>query len=156
MHMDSENFDAVRKLMALKRHESPPPGFYSKLPGKIAARIERGECQLTIWERVSSNFVLRPAFAYAFAVAAFGAFSASIYYSGQAKDQEAQAPEGRETAWANAVPGAAAFASQNEFAPVLHVPNWMGNTNPAAPAQELPSLFSPQARAVRVSYDPSN
>jgi hypothetical protein len=155
MNMDPESFDSVRKLLAFKRHEGPPPGFFANLPGKVMARIERGDGHLTFWERVSSNFTLRPAFACAFAVAAFGAFSASVFYSGNAKDQEAQAQEGPETAWGNAAP-TAAFASQNDFSPSLHVANWLGNTNPGAPPQVLPSLFSPRGHAVSVSYETGN
>ena|SRR5208282_54656 len=155
MNTDTENYESVRRLLALKRHESPPPGFFAGLPGKIVERIERGEGQLTFWERVSSNFTLRPAFAYAFAVAAFGAFAGSMFYSGNARDQEAQAQDGGETAWINGAP-TAAFASQSEFSPSIHVANWLGNTNPGAPAQVLPSLFSTRGQAVPVSYESGN
>jgi hypothetical protein len=152
---DSESFDSLQRLLALKRHETPPPGYFQHLPGKIAWRIERGENPLGFWERFSSSFTMRPAFAYAFAVAAFGAFSASIFYSGAAKEQDAQAQNGPETAWANG--GTAAFATQNEFSPSLHVPNWLGNTNPGAPPQVLPSLFAPHgAHAVMTSFETGN
>jgi hypothetical protein len=152
MNKDPESFDSLRKLLALKRHEVPPPGFFACLPGKIVTRIERGEGQLTFWERLSANFTLRPAFAYAFAVAAFGAFSASMFYAGSAKDQEPQPMTGGETAWSGSAP-AAAFASQSEFSPSLHVPNWLGNTNAGAQPQALPSLFAPYGQAVNASYE---
>ncbi|MGA2173637.1 MAG: hypothetical protein ABSH38_01520 [Verrucomicrobiota bacterium] len=155
MNTNPESFEAVRKLMAVKRHEAPPPGYFNTLSGKIVSRIERGEGQLNFWERLSTSFTLRPAFAYAFAVAAFGAFTASVFYSGKASIQEPLAQEGPATAWATAAPHAA-FASQMESTPPLHVPNWLGNTNPGAPPQSLPSLFAPQGRAVPVSYQTGN
>jgi len=157
MKTEPENFDAVQKLLALKRRETPPPGYFQSLPGKIVWRIERGERPLGFWERFSSSFAMRPAFAYAFAVAAFGAFSASIFYSGVAKDQDAQAQNETETAWANASTApASAFATQNEFSPSLHVANWLGNTNPGAPPQVLPSLFAPRGHAVPASFENGN
>ncbi|MGO8698234.1 MAG: hypothetical protein ACLQVY_11015 [Limisphaerales bacterium] len=154
---DPETFDSLQKLLALKRREMPPPGYFQYLPGKVVWRIERGEGQLGFWERFSSSFTMRPAFAYAFAMAALGAFSASIFYSGAAKDQDAQAQNRSETAWANASTGsAAAFATQNEFSPTLHVANWLGNTNPGAPPQVLPSLFAPHGHAVMTSFETGN
>lgn len=119
------------------------------------SRLDRGEGQTTFWERISSHFTLRPAFAYAFAVAAFGAFSASVFYSGSARNQESQGQEGRDTAWADAAP-TAAFASQNEFPSSLHVANWLGYTNPGAPPQMLPPLFAPRGHAVMTSYETGN
>jgi hypothetical protein len=79
MKSDSENFEALRKLMAVKRHEVPPPGYFSRLPGSIISRIERGEGKLSLLERISVEFTVRPAFAYAFAIAACGALTTSLY-----------------------------------------------------------------------------
>jgi hypothetical protein len=157
MKREPENFDSLQKLLAIKRRETPPPGYFQSLSGRIIWRIERGEKPLSFWERFSASFMMRPAFAYAFAVAAFGAFSASIFYVGAAKDQDAQAQNEPATAWADAgtLP-ASAFATQNEFSPSLHVANWLGNTNPGAPLQMLPSLFAPRGHVVPASFENGN
>jgi hypothetical protein len=37
-----ENFERLQKLLALKKHEQPPPGFYDGLAGKIMTRVRSG------------------------------------------------------------------------------------------------------------------
>jgi hypothetical protein len=152
MNSDQENFEALRKLMALKRHEQPPPGYFDRLADKIACRIEREGGEPTFWERFLAGFTFRPAFAYSFALAAFGALTFSVLSTVKTQPQaSAQTPPG--FGWRS---GASDEALAGEIAPLepLHLANWMGNTNPSAVASALPSLFSSGARqkAVPVSY----
>jgi len=39
MEDQGENFDQLRRLLTLKRHEVPPPGYFNRLPGKVINRI---------------------------------------------------------------------------------------------------------------------
>ena len=43
MYPDPENFDQLRRLLALKRHEEPPPGYFHHFSGHVIARIRAGE-----------------------------------------------------------------------------------------------------------------
>jgi len=68
MDYEPDDFDALRKLLALKRHEQPPPGFFRDLPGKVQQRIaveEQG--QAGWWTRLREAFELRPALSMGFA-----------------------------------------------------------------------------------------
>lgn len=69
------NFDALRKLLALKRHELPPPGYFDRLPDRIIDRIAACEDDAPVdWFRsLIDHFRLRPAFlgVFSFTLGAF-------------------------------------------------------------------------------------
>jgi hypothetical protein len=43
MNESGQNFDELKKLLKLKRHEVPPPGFFNHFSDEIVARIRAGE-----------------------------------------------------------------------------------------------------------------
>jgi hypothetical protein len=77
MNENENNFESLRRLLALKRHETPPPGYLENFSREVAARIRAGDAGGT--ERTSSRlpwlfrllsaFEAKPAFAGAFASA---------------------------------------------------------------------------------------
>jgi hypothetical protein len=140
MNSEPGDFEALRKLMVLKRYEQPPPGYFSRLPGNIMFRLECGEGQPGFWGRLLTALAFRPALAYGFSVAAFGALTFSVIYSVKTQPTEsAQTP--LLSGWRTGASDEA-FATQfNESGP-LHVANWMGNINPSNAEEALPSLFN--------------
>jgi hypothetical protein len=39
MDAENQNFDTLRRALALKRHEAPPPRYFNELPGRVLSRL---------------------------------------------------------------------------------------------------------------------
>ena len=59
---DDPKFDLIRRALALKRHEIPPPRYFNELPGKILSRLAEAEAAepVSFFEKIRQTFVLRP------------------------------------------------------------------------------------------------
>jgi hypothetical protein len=81
MNDNDNNFEPLRRLMALKRHEVPPPGYFNNFSGQVVSRIRSGAAKEsssvskdlsleTPWLfKLLQAFSAKPAFASAFASA---------------------------------------------------------------------------------------
>ena len=93
MYPDSESFDPLRRLLALKRYEQPPPGYFQNFPRQVIARIQAGEraqdssaLQRWFWEapwlqRLWAALESKPALAGAIGVAACAMLLAGFVFS---------------------------------------------------------------------------
>ena len=43
MNESNNNFDELKRLLKLKRHEIPPPGYFNSFSGEVISRIRAGE-----------------------------------------------------------------------------------------------------------------
>lgn len=91
--MDSghQQFEDLQRLLALKRHEVPPPGFFEAFPHRVRARILTEACSPVTpwWERLVRWRAWRPALAGACAVLTGGI----LVWQFGARSNPAHAPE---------------------------------------------------------------
>ncbi len=93
MDPELENFDQLRRLLALKRHEQPPPSYWENFSSKVVARIEAGERgtpdsfgerllnQFSFLQRFWAALEAKPALAGAFGAAMCGLLIAGVLHS---------------------------------------------------------------------------
>jgi hypothetical protein len=78
MNENQPNFESLRRLMALKRQETPPPGYFNNFSRQVIARIRAGEADAASFSdqtfgslpwflRLFQTLETRPAFAGGFA-----------------------------------------------------------------------------------------
>lgn len=66
-----DEFESLKKLLALKRHEEPPPGYFDRLPGEVRARIAHAQASPEPWwRRWLATWDFSPALATSYAVVA--------------------------------------------------------------------------------------
>lgn len=75
MNPDPQEFEQLRRLLALKRHEQPPPGYFNRFSRDVIGRIKDGELgdssKAGNWfQRLWAMLEAKPIFA--------GAFGASL------------------------------------------------------------------------------
>lgn len=81
MKENDNNFEALQRLMALKRHETPPPGYFNDFSGQVVARLRAGEkAEPVLYGRLFNEAPWVAAFLRFFGSrpAYIGAFSASM------------------------------------------------------------------------------
>ena len=150
MNSEQENFDTLRKLLALKKYEQPPPRYFTDLPTQIWARIEREPEKIPFWQRFLPNFGLSPAVAYSFGLLACGGLVFGIGYSLNDESEQIMVRSVAQGGGFGLVPKQAAQETTG-----LNQPN-RGNdyasTNPVMAPGALPSLF----KGLNLRAEPAN
>lgn len=93
-HSDPEDFEQLRNLLALKRYEVPPPGYFNSLPRKVMTRVEMTELGIysTWWEWVVARFDAKPVLACAYGFAVSGLLLLGFRLSQQFEQEIATGP----------------------------------------------------------------
>jgi hypothetical protein len=94
MNPSPEEFDQLRKLLTLKRHEQPPPGFFNHFSDKVIARIE-AEALITpiSWrQRLLPDLDAKPVLACAYGLVITGLLVVGLGISASLDSEEGVAP----------------------------------------------------------------
>ncbi|HEX5400060.1 MAG TPA: hypothetical protein VFY06_13530 [Verrucomicrobiae bacterium] len=154
MSENEHNFESLRQLLALKRHEIPPPGYFDNFSREVTARIRAEEAsrtanvssQLPWLSRLLSAFEIKPAFAGGFASMLCLLLLFGIIYAEQpdatpqpllapglvASSQPAATPDVGFNSSAAIQTGITAISSTNPIFNVQSGPAWFGY-QPAVP-----------------------
>lgn len=166
MNEEANNFESLRRALALKRHEVPPPGYFENLSGGVMARIRSGEADAkkTLSRSLFSNapwlfkflqsFETKPAFAGAFASALCLLLLGGIIYT--------EPPDGAGSTQA-VIPGTSpqamsplASLSPGDLMPASETAGLSASTNPVFSLQPVSSFFGqPNPLIQPVSFSPS-
>jgi hypothetical protein len=87
---ENENFEALRRLLVLKRHEIPPPGYFTDFSGRVIAQIRaeagassRRSFSESPWQKFLQIFEMKPALTGAFASALLILLALGVVYTNQ-------------------------------------------------------------------------
>jgi len=80
MNPPPEEFDRLRKLLALKRCEQPPPGYFNHFSDKIIARIDaEGPCiRISWWQQLFPEWDAKPVLACAYGLVIMGLLAIGV------------------------------------------------------------------------------
>jgi hypothetical protein len=169
---ENEDFESLRRLLSLKRHEVPPPGYFHNFSGEVISRIKLGEhksedtLELPWFLKFIQFFDAKPAFAGAFASAlclllVFGIVNAErpdISATAQSPLQVQTAENTPSTA--PTAPAAVGASSQLSTQPMLALNStnpaldFQGTVQQAVPVNVLFSQPAPAAQSEEVSFTP--
>lgn len=80
---NDNEFRLLKKLLALKRHENPPPGYFGNFSSKVTARLRAAEetrqPDTSYWRWLLRGFEWRTALVGVYAVSFIGLIAAGIY-----------------------------------------------------------------------------
>lgn len=144
MNEEGHDFDRLRKALALKRHETPPPRYFNELPGRILSRLAEPEPQASFWTRVGQLFSDRSMFATGAGVAAGCALLVGVGILVQKETNPVATTAAIPTATDNAV------ATTQGSGPVVPASFSISNANQAA---ELFQGNQPQAVPASLNSD---
>jgi hypothetical protein len=87
-----DDFEQLRKLLALKRHEVPPPGYFNRFSDNVIARLRAPEpmTRPTWLQLLGLDFDLKPAFLCATGVAVCALLSLGIIVATQVDPNSGQ------------------------------------------------------------------
>jgi hypothetical protein len=151
-HSDPEDFEQLRKLLALKRSEVPPPGYFETLPRKVMTRVEMTELGIysTWWEWVVARFDAKPVLACAYGFAVSGLLLLGFRLSQQFEREVSTGPV-QDGGWLAATPDPLTMPS-TVLPSNFGFPVGLTTTVAVDDSAELPAAHSSLFRVKRASF----
>ncbi len=87
MHREDPNFDQLRRLLKLKRHEQPPPRYFNDFSTQVVARLQAAQAASAYqswWQRLWAGLELRPVVPVALGTALCGLLVVGAVYTDKA------------------------------------------------------------------------
>lgn len=164
----SEEFARLRQLLALKRHEQPPPGYFQNFSHQVMARINavEGDAESAWLLRLWNYLNARPMFSGLAAAGVCGVLVGGLMLLRAPEPTVANTllPVGQVlpglTAPGGTLPTSAAFMEQlaqgGDARPAGTTAAEPNSTNPVAGVLESPSLFfTPKLPVEKASFSPN-
>lgn len=135
-----DNFQSLRRLLACKRHEVPPPGYFHRFSDRVIARIEEqdAEEQSSWWRWMAARFDARPFWACAYGFAVSGLLLMGFRLS-RIFESEALASPAPGGAWLAAAPDPGTASSSHFLQSRLADANGLASFSSISPQLELES-----------------
>ena len=139
-----ENFDDLRRLLTLKRHEQSPPGYFNHFSDKVIARIEASVvvAQPAWWQIMFASLEARPVLACAYALLIGGLLVVGLGVSQSVEADHATAPV-MANPWFPASPTAAptVYADESAAAQFVNRTDSASSINPVISSGPPSFLF---------------
>jgi hypothetical protein len=156
MNPPPEPFDRLQKLLALKRYEQPPPGYFREFSSKVIARIEIEGLlgRISWWQRLLGALTVRP-----FAAAGYGAAVLGLFAVGASASRYLEPDENASMAVTSPWASSALMAEGESAAPanpvLLDPVDATSSVKPVLASSPAHALFDVNRLNVqRVSYSP--
>ncbi len=144
MSSDHTGFDKLQRLLALKRHEQPPPRFFNDFSDRVLGRLHIAAPAepMSWWQRLGLELDLKPAF-----VCAWGIVLCGILLTGIISSLQLGANDGRR---ALLVPGPQVDSLDPLASPLVAAgvsvdrprPGFSGSINPVLATHSSPALLN--------------
>ncbi len=166
MEQSPQDHDLIRRLLAIKRHELPPAGFFDQFHAGVMGRIEANieSAELAWWERALLWFDSKPIMAGAYAIAVAGLFVCGLEFSQMIQTETAELTVDGIAIGSASTTGPASFSSgrfESSIPPVYAGPIVSASADPgsgkiipdSSPVGPPAFLFSPSELNTRTASD---
>ncbi|MGB8368790.1 MAG: hypothetical protein ACLPYZ_03130 [Limisphaerales bacterium] len=162
MNEHENNFESLRRLLVLKRHETPPPGYFNYFSSQVLQRIRAGDTGKSangledlfgqaLWlEKLLQAFDVKPVFASAFAGALCLLLFLGIIYAERPEITSQPLLQAATTTTSLAAVSPVSLSQSADQTGIV------SSTDPVLSLQPVASLFGQQnSLAQPVSFSPS-